>query len=45
MQAGAIQDLNLVLKGDVVGSVEAAVSELGKIKHPEVRVNVIHQGV
>ena len=45
MQAGAIRDLNLVLKGDVVGSVEAAVSELSKIQHPEVRVNVIHQGV
>src|ERR671910_1691538 len=45
MQAGAVQDLNLVVKGDVVGSVEAAVSELSKIQHPEVRVNVIHQGV
>jgi translation initiation factor IF-2 len=45
MQAGAVQDLNLVLKGDVVGSVEAAVSELQKIQHPEVRVVVIHQGV
>jgi len=44
MQEGAIQDLNLVLKGDVVGSVEAAISELAKIQHPEVRVNVIHQG-
>src|SRR3954453_8166006 len=45
LQEGAVQDLNLVLKGDVVGSVEAAVSELAKIQHPEVRVNVIHQGV
>ena len=45
MQQGAVQDLNLILKGDVVGSVEAAVSELQKIKHAEVRVNVIHQGV
>jgi translation initiation factor IF-2 len=45
MQEGAVQDLNLVLKGDVVGSVEAAVSELSKIQHPEVRVSVIHQGV
>src|ERR671910_703259 len=45
MQDGAVQDLNLVLKGDVVGSVEAAVSELAKIQHPEVRVSVIHQGV
>src|SRR3954447_18466996 len=45
LQAGAVRDLNLVLKGDVVGSVEAAGSGLGKIQHPEVRVNVIHQGV
>src|SRR5213075_1012768 len=45
MQEGGVQDLNLVLKGDVVGSVEPAISELQKIQHPEVRVNVIHQGV
>jgi len=45
LQEGAVQDLNLVLKGDVDGSVEAAISELSKIQHPEVRVNVIHQGV
>jgi translation initiation factor IF-2 len=45
MQAGGVQDLNLVVKGDVDGSVEAAVSELQKIQHPEVRVNVIHTGV
>src|SRR4051794_11172358 len=45
MQAGMVKDLNLVVKGDVQGSVEAIVSELGKISHSEVRVNVIHQGV
>src|SRR6266545_4335037 len=45
MQEGAVQELNLILKGDVGGSVEAAVSELQKIQHAEVRVNVIHQGV
>ncbi|HZP73372.1 MAG TPA: translation initiation factor IF-2 [Gaiellaceae bacterium] len=45
MQAGAVQDLNIVIKGDVQGSVEAIVSELGKIQHPEVRVGVIHTGV
>ncbi len=45
MQQGAVQDLNLVIKADVDGSVEAAVSELQKIQHPEVRVNVIHTGV
>ena len=45
LQEGEAQDLNLVLKGDVVGSVEAAVGELEKIENPEVRVNVIHKGV
>jgi translation initiation factor IF-2 len=45
MQAGQVKDLNLVIKGDVQGSTEAIVSELGKIQHAEVRVNVIHQGV
>ena len=45
MQEGAVQELNIVLKGDVQGSVEALVGELGKIQHPEVRVNVIHTGV
>jgi translation initiation factor IF-2 len=45
MQEGAVQDLNIVLKGDVQGSVEALLGELGKIQHPEVGVNVIHTGV
>jgi translation initiation factor IF-2 len=45
MQEGAVQELGVVLKGDVQGSVEALVSELAKIQHPEVRVNVIHTGV
>jgi translation initiation factor IF-2 len=45
VQEGAIQELNLVLKGDVQGSVEALLGELTKIQHPEVGVNVIHTGV
>jgi translation initiation factor IF-2 len=45
MQAGEVADLNLVVKADVAGSVEAIVSELAKFEHSEVRVNVIHQGV
>ncbi len=45
MQTGEVADLNLVVKGDVVGSVEAVVSELSKFEHSEVRLNVIHQGV
>jgi translation initiation factor IF-2 len=45
MQTGGVQDLNIVIKGDVQGSVEAIVGELAKIDHSEVRVNVIHTGV
>jgi translation initiation factor IF-2 len=45
MEEGGIRELNLVVKGDVQGSVEAVVGELGKIEHPEVGVNVIHTGV
>ncbi len=45
LKEGEVKDLNLILKGDVVGSVEAAVSELQKIQHSEVRVNVIQSGV
>ncbi len=45
LQEGEVADLNLVVRGDVVGSVEAVVSELSKFEHPEVRLNVIQQGV
>jgi translation initiation factor IF-2 len=45
MQEGGVQELNLIVKADVLGSVEAAVSELSKIQHSEVVVNVIHEGV
>jgi translation initiation factor IF-2 len=45
MQAGEVADLNLIVRGDVVGSVEAVVSELSKFEHSEVRLNVIQQGV
>src|SRR5215218_4667332 len=45
IQEGGIRDLNLVVKADVQGSLEAIGGELSKIQHPEVRVNVIHQGV
>jgi translation initiation factor IF-2 len=45
LQAGEVQDLNIVLKGDVQGSIEALLGELQKIQHSEVRVSVIHTGV
>src|SRR5207248_1587667 len=45
LQAGEVADLNLIVRGDVVGSVEAVVSELSKFEHSEVRLNVIASGV
>ncbi|MEX2464904.1 MAG: translation initiation factor IF-2 [Gaiellaceae bacterium] len=42
---GAISELNIILKADVQGSLEAVAGELAKIKHPEVGVNVIHEGI
>src|SRR5437879_1883408 len=45
LQEGEVSDLNLVVRGDVVGSVEAVVSELSKFEHTEVRLNVIAEGV
>ncbi len=45
MEEGEVQELGLVVKADVQGSVEAAVSEIEKIQHAEVRVVVIHSGV
>ncbi len=45
IQQGHVQELRVIVKGDVDGSVEAIAQELGSITHDEVRVNVIHSGV
>jgi translation initiation factor IF-2 len=45
VQEGAVQELGLIIKADVQGSVEAAAGEIAKIQHPEVTVSVIHSGV
>jgi translation initiation factor IF-2 len=42
---GEIQELNLIIKADVDGSMEALSDSLSQIQHEEVRVRVIHQGV
>ena len=42
---GAMKELNVILKGDVQGSVEAIRQSLEKIEHPEVKVNFIATGV
>jgi hypothetical protein len=46
IQQGDIKDLNIVVKADVQGSVEALNSALlGLNKNDEVRVNIVHSGV
>ena len=42
---GKVVDLNLIVKADVQGSLEALTDALLKIQHPEVKVRVIHSGV
>lgn len=45
IQAGEVKDLNLIVKGDVRGSVGAVVSSLEKLSNDEVRVKIVHAGV
>ena len=45
MQQGELKDLNIIIKGDVQGSVEALRQSLEGIKNPEVRINIIHSAV
>jgi len=42
---GEIKDLNVIIKGDVQGSVEALKGSLEKIEVEGVRVKIIHRGV
>jgi len=42
---GDIAELNLIIKGDVDGSIEALSGSLQKISNDEVQVHVIHTGV
>ncbi len=45
IQEGEIKDLNIIIKADVQGSVEALRESLNKLENNEVRVQVIHGGV
>ena len=45
IKMGELKDLNIVMKGDVRGSIEALRQSLEKLNTDEVNVNVIHQGV
>ncbi len=45
IQEGEIKELNVVLKGDVQGSVQAVASSLLDLSTAEVKINIIHQAV
>ena len=45
IQAGEMKNLNIIVKADVQGSVEAVKASLEKISNDEVRVRVIHGAV
>lgn len=45
IKEGEQKDLNLIIKGDVQGSVGAVVSSLEKLSGDGVRINIVHSGV
>ena len=45
IQMGEVKELNVVIKADVKGSIEAVKQSLTKLSVDEVRLNVIHDGV
>ena len=44
-QKGELKELNLIIKADVAGSLEAIEDEIAKLPHDQVTVQVIHDGV
>lgn len=45
IKEGKVKDLNIIIKADVQGSVEAIKQSLEKLSNDEVRINIIHGGV
>lgn len=45
MEDAEVKELNLIIKADVQGSIEALRDSLGKMDQSEVRINVIHSAV
>jgi translation initiation factor IF-2 len=44
-KAGVLKELNLIVKADVAGSLEALADEIAKLPQTEVTVNLVHTGV
>ena len=45
IKEGEVKNLNLIIKGDVQGSVGALIASLEKLNNENVKVNIIHSGV
>ena len=45
MKKGVVKDLNLILKADVQGSIEALAEALGRLSTEAIRVNILHASV
>jgi translation initiation factor IF-2 len=43
-QEGTVKELNLILKADVQGSIEALTQALGELGSKDIKVNIIHTG-
>src|SRR5699024_806583 len=45
LQTGDMKDLNLIIKTDVKGTIDAVTGSLSKLSNEEVKVNFVHTGV
>jgi translation initiation factor IF-2 len=45
IEEGSVKDLNLIVKGDVQGSVEVVCESLARIESEKVKVRILHRGV
>ncbi|NMA86567.1 MAG: translation initiation factor IF-2 [Tissierellia bacterium] len=45
IQLGEVKELNIIIKTDVRGTIDAIEQSLQKLEHEEVKVNIIHGGV
>ncbi|MDR2338702.1 MAG: translation initiation factor IF-2 [Deltaproteobacteria bacterium] len=44
IKAGSVKGLNLVVKADVQGSLEAILDAIGRLSNPEIKISVLHSG-
>ncbi|SFN02122.1 translation initiation factor IF-2 [Thermodesulforhabdus norvegica] len=42
IREGELKELNLIIKADVQGSLEALTDAVKRLKHPEIKINIIH---